>query len=192
MIGFVKGKLLSHAQNYVLLENNGIGYEILCSSSAYREIVNANGGGLYTYLQVRDDTLMLYGFVSEQEKSMFLKLITVSGIGPKMGIVILSDLNIETLALAIASSDIKTLSNIKGVGKKTAERIVLELREKVSSLDLPADAREFVSDSANDDAIIALMTLGLSRGEAQAAVKKAQQLGAVTIEEQIALALKHI
>lgn len=192
MIGYIKGKLLSHSQNTVLLENNGIGYEITCSSSAYREIVNANGGGLYTYLQVRDDALTLYGFVSEQEKSMFLKLITVSGIGAKMGITILSDLNIESLALAIASSDIKTLSSIKGVGKKTAERIVLELREKVSSLDLPPDAKDFTSDISNDDAVIALMTLGLSRGEAQSAVKKAQQLGAVTIEEQIALALKHI
>jgi len=193
MIGYIKGNLLKANGGTVILENNGIGFEIACSTAAYTKLVNNNGGEVYTYLQVREDGLSLYGFDSIEEKNMFLKLITVSGVGPKMGIGILSSMNINELAIAIASSDIKALSTIKGCGKKTAERIILELREKVSSLDLP-DKGIAVSGfkNTNEDAVIALMTLGFSRNESIKAVEKAEIDGNVKIEEVISKALKYM
>ena len=193
MIGYIKGNLLKANGGTVILENNGIGFEIACSTTAYTKLVNNNGGEVYTYLQVKEDGLSLYGFDTTEEKNMFLKLITVSGVGPKMGIGILSSMNINELAIAIASSDIKALSTIKGCGKKTAERIILELREKVSSLDLP-DKGIAISGfkNTNEDAVIALMTLGFSRNESIKAVEKAEIDGNVKIEEVISKALKYM
>ena len=137
MIGYIKGNVLNYHDGTVLIENNGIGYEVTCSNSAYVKLVNDREGAIYTYMAVREDGVNLYGFSSIEEKNMFLKLITVSGVGPKMGITVLSNMYIGDLAVAIATSDVKTLSKVKGLGKKTAERIILELREKVSCLDLP-------------------------------------------------------
>ena len=92
MIGYVKGNLLNYSDGTILLENNGIGYEITCSSAVYQKILQNNGGEVYTYLAVREDGISLYGFIDANEKDMFLKLISVSGVGPKMGITILSQL----------------------------------------------------------------------------------------------------
>ena len=196
MIGYIKGNLLKANAGIVLLENNGMGFEIACSSSAYTKLVNNNGGEVYTYLQVKEDGLSLYGFDSTEEKNMFLKLITVSGVGPKMGIGILSSMNINELAVSIASSDVKALSTIKGCGKKTAERIILELREKVSSLDLPEGQKGLSKivgiNSANEDAIIALMTLGFTRNESTKAVERVESEGVVKIEDVISKALKYM
>ena len=146
MLGYIKGKVLYSSDGTVLLENNGIGYEVLCSGAAYAKLISDGQGEVYTYLQVREDGVSLFGFVSPEEKNMFLKLISVSGVGPKMGITVLSSMNINDIAVAIANSDVKKLTAAKGLGKKTAERIILELREKVSAESLPekgAAARKF-------------------------------------------------
>ena len=136
MIAYIKGKVIDNFDGGVVLENKGIGYEILCSAEALNRL-SANGeGGVYTYLQVREDGLSLFGFDTKDEKTMFLKLISVSGIGPKIGIGILSGMKVCDLATTIATSDVKTLSKIKGLGKKSAERIILELRESVSAGDI--------------------------------------------------------
>lgn len=197
MIGYLKGKTLSAENGMVLLENNGIGYEVLCSASAYEELVNAGGGAIYTYLAVREDGLYLFGFISPEEKSMFLKLITVSGIGPKTGIGILSAIPLRELAYIIASQDVKALSKVKGLGKKTAERIILELRENISSLDLPEGDKKAKTVKSTltpleEDAIIALMSLGFTRGVSETAVKNAEESGADTIESIVTLALQTI
>ena len=110
MIGYIKGKVLTAKDGVVLLENNGIGYEIVCSASVYQKLVENNNGEVYTYLAVRDDAVSLYGFISLEEKNMFLKLITVTGVGPKMGITVLSSIDISSLATMIATSDVKGLS----------------------------------------------------------------------------------
>ena len=133
MIGYIKGKVLSAVDNVVLLENNVRGYEITCSNAVFSKLLVDKQGEVYTYLAVREDGVSLYGFISLEEKNMFLKLITVSGVGPKMGITVLSSIDISSLATMIATSDVKGLSKIKGLGKKTAERIILELREKVEA-----------------------------------------------------------
>ena len=106
MIGYLKGKVLYHENGMVLLENNGIGYEITCSNSALASLINAGQGEVYTYMAVREDGVSLYGFSSREEKNMFLKLISVSGVGPKMGITVLSNMDLNSLALSLFYSSI--------------------------------------------------------------------------------------
>ena len=194
MIGFLKGDVISHDGSTVILETGGVGYEITCSSSAYEQLVTMRKGQVYTYLNVREDGFYLYGFISLEEKNMFLKLISVSGVGPKMGITILSSMPLHELAFIIASSNVKSLSAVKGVGKKTAERIILELRENISALDLPEGKKQpnKVAPTIDDDAVIALMSLGFNRAESQKAVEIAKEKGADTIESMITIALQTI
>ena len=195
MIGYLKGKVLSCAEGTVLLEVNGVGYELSCSGAAFAKLASGGQGEAYTYLQVRDDGISLFGFVSPEEKNMFLKLISVSGVGPRMGIAILSGMNLGELAVAIASSDVKGLCAVKGLGKKTAERIVLELHGKISADEILGEAGEArpaapVRSQADDDAVAALMNLGFTRQESTRAVERAKAAGAGTIEEIIGTALK--
>ena len=200
MIGYIKGKVLSYTDTTVLLENNGIGYEIMCSASVYQNLVSQKSGEVYTYLAVKEDGVSLYGFSSLEEKNMFLKLITVSGVGPKSGIAILSAIDISSLATMIATEDVKGLSKIKGLGKKTAERIILELREKISADGLSLDNNVGVEeekaadvlDKVDEDVIIALMGLGFTKAECIPAIKVAKSSGAKTVEELIAVAIKNV
>ncbi len=193
MIAYIKGKVIDEFDGGVVLENNGIGYEILCSASAATKLSANKEGAVYTYFQLRDDGIGLYGFDSKAEKAMFIKLISVSGVGPKLGISVLSGMSLSDLATAIATSDVKSLSRIKGLGKKTAERIILELREKISADD---DGSIFASDAAvstlpeDEDAIIALTGLGFTAVDSKKAVKKARDAGARTVQEVIAAALR--
>lgn len=195
MIGYIKGKVLTHSGSVILIENNGIGYEVVCSSSVYNKLISKGEGEVYTYLAVREDGVSLYGFVSVEEKEMFLKLITVSGVGPKMGITILSNMELGDLAIKIATSDIKGLSKIKGLGKKTAERIIVELREKFGSIDETTGEvilRETQEESEEDkEAVIALMSLGLTKGECLKGIKSAKENGAKNLSQIVAYALKN-
>ena len=197
MIGYIKGNVLSDSDGVVLLENNGIGYEITCSASVYQKLLGDKQGEVYTYLAVREDGVSLYGFISPEEKNMFLKLISVSGVGPKMGITVLSNMKLDDLAVKIATSDVKGLSSVKGLGKKTAERIILELREKINAEQVDSEKpttndQDFALDGDNQDAIIALMSLGFNRQECVKAVKVAKENGAETIQQLISFALKFI
>ena len=195
MIGYIKGKVIHSEAGVILLENNGVGYELVCSGAAFARLVTDGAGEAYTYLQVKEDGLTLFGFVSMEEKNMFLKLTTVSGVGPKMGMTVLSGLSLNDLAFAIASSDVKALSSVKGLGKKTAERIILELREAISveSLGAPsgkAKPNAVKADSEKDNAVLALISLGYKRDEAVEAVEIAISSGAVGLEKVITAALK--
>ncbi|MBQ3116526.1 MAG: Holliday junction branch migration protein RuvA [Clostridia bacterium] len=196
MIGYIKGNVLNATDGVVLLENNGVGYEIICSASVFQKLASDKKGEVYTYLAVREDGVSLFGFESLEEKAMFLKLISVSGVGPKMGITVLSGMKLSDLAIKIATSDVKGLSKVKGLGKKTAERIILELREKIGQ-DMTEQGEdsaveEIVNDADMDDAIIALMSLGFTKTECVSAVKGAKQAGAVGVEKIIAYAIKNI
>lgn len=194
MIGYLKGNILNLSPEFALIEVGGVGYEVQITGSAFSSIAGKSVGEVYTYLQVKEDGISLYGFSSLQEKEMFLKLISVSGVGPKMGIAVLSGLDANAVAVAIATANIKALSAVKGLGKKTAERIILELREKVSaqtvSVDTPVLTPVLPVEEGDEDAITALITLGFKREESQKAVQKAKQQGAKTIEDIIMLALK--
>ena len=196
MIGYIKGNVLNASEGVVLLENNGIGYEITCSASVYQKLLVDKKGEVYTYLAVREDDVSLYGFISLEEKNMFLKLITVNGVGPKMGITILSSINISTLATMIATEDIKGLSKLKGLGKKTAERIIVELREKMQAdYDSNGEVIESVANDNtpyNEDAVMALMSLGFLKTECINVVKAAAKEGITAVEQVIAYSLKNI
>ena len=143
-------------------------------------------------MQVSENGVALYGFSSPDEKNMFLKLISVSGVGPKMGIGVLTGMTVGELAAAIATQDVKRLSSVKGLGKKTAERIILELREKVTSAAVPAqDGSPLpVISSGDEDAVVALTTLGFTRSESEKAIARARAAGASSVEDIIMLALK--
>lgn len=195
MIGYVYGKVMYNDGNFLLVENGGIGYEITCSSAAFCRMMEKREGGIYTYTQVKEDGIALFGFDTIEEKKMFLKLISVSGVGAKMGVTVLGSMNLKDLALAIATSDVKSLSRVKGLGKKTAERIIVELREKVSAEDtepLPAGVAPAASGSDAENAVTALMSLGYNRVTSVKAVNAALASGASTVEEIIAAALRSL
>ena len=195
MIGYVYGKVMYNDGNILLVENGGIGYEITCSSAAFCRMMEKREGGIYTYTQVKEDGIALFGFDTIEEKKMFLKLISVSGVGAKMGVTVLGSMNLKDLALAIATSDVKSLSRVKGLGKKTAERIIVELREKVSAEDtepLPAGVAPAASGSDAENAVTALMSLGYNRVTSVKAVNSALASGASTVEEIIAAALRSL
>ena len=131
MINFIEGKVVDKQEDYVVIENNQIGYEIYVSSFTQNTLIYQNEmARLFTYMNVREDGITLYGFATKEEKDMFLKLISVSGIGPKMAMGILSNISIVDLTNAIFRQDIKMLCTVKGLGKKTAERLLVELKDK--------------------------------------------------------------
>lgn len=194
MIGYIKGKILDLKNDTALIETSGgVGFETLISGAAYDSLSGKKEGALYTYLQVREDGVSLFGFSAPEEKEMFLKLISVSGVGPKLGIAVLSGMNVRDVAAAIATSDVKRLSSIKGMGKKTAERIILELREKVAAAEFPQTEKDSAAVRVTDgdeDAVVALMTLGFSRAESVRAINRAREQGASSVEDIIMVALK--
>ena len=196
MIGYLKGKLLYSTADAAVIEVNGVGYEVYCSASAFSKMTVGSVCEVYTYLQISEQNgATLYGFCSVEEKNMFLKLISVSGVGPKMGIAVLSSMDSSALAAAIATQDVKRLSSVKGLGKKTAERIILELREKVGALPQASSSQGGIApvvlpDEGDEDAIVALQTLGFTRAESARAVAAAKSKGAKGIEEIIMQALK--
>ena len=193
MIGYIKGKIKSLTPEYALIETaSGLGFEVLLSGTAFSSLANRQEGELFTYMQVREDGVSLFGFATVEEKEMFLKLISVSGVGPKLGITALSGLSAVDIATAIASNDVKKLSSVKGMGKKTAERIILELREKVSvtaSLET-SETPVLVASDGDEDAVVALMTLGFSKSESLKAIARARAQGASSTEDIIMLAIK--
>lgn len=200
MIGYLKGKILSLEPDVALIEiDSGIGFEVLISGSAYNALLGKERGELFIYTQVREDAITLYGFDTREEKNIFMKIISVSGIGPKMGMTILSSLTAQEIAKSIALGDIAGLSSVKGLGKKTAERLVLELREQMLKFDAGTDSKSSASVKAkpvteisdgDEDAVVALMTLGFTRAESVKAISRARQQGASTVEDIIMVALK--
>ena len=194
MIGYLKGKVLSTTADTAIVVVGGVGYEVYCSGSAFSKMSEGAECELYTYLQVSEaNGVQLFGFSSMQEKAMFLKLISVSGVGPKVGISILSQMSVNDVALAVATGDVKALSRVKGMGKKTAEKIIVELRDRVIApvAGVAAEASPIVHISSGDeDAVVALISLGFTRAESERAVSKAKASGAKTVEEIIMQSLK--
>ena len=195
MIGYLKGKVEYLSPDFVLLEVNGVGYEIICSGAAFSKLSGASEGEIYTYLQVKEDGVSLFGFADMQEKGLFLKLTSVQGVGAKMAISLLSSMRPSDISEAIATADSKRLSAVKGLGKKTAERIILELHGKISADELLGGENVGGKVSAlpteqDDDAVSALMGLGFTKQESARAVERAKSAGARSVEEILAMALR--
>ena len=201
MIAYLRGRVLALTAETAILDVNGVGYKAYCTGGAFSKMTQGEIAELYTYLQVKEDGVTLFGFANPKEKELFLKVITVSGVGPKMGISILASLSADEFATAVATADVKRLSAVKGLGKKTAEKIVLELHGKISAaevLDASGDRLSAAIETAttvklsaqDEEAVSALMGLGFTRNESAQAVKKAHDLGATSVEEIIMKALQ--
>ena len=187
MINFVTGEIVAKNENSVVLDYNGMGFEIFVSTTSLVSMGQiGDNARLFTYMNVKEDEISLYGFLTLEEKNMFLKLITVSGVGPKMALGILSGLSLSDLAVAIKGEDIKLLSTIKGLGKKTAERLVLELKDKIDLVGFATvnAAVEEVNVNMVDEATEALVALGISKNEAYR-LAKLNAAGAESTEDII-------
>lgn len=193
MIYSVTGKPTMIDENTLAISNNGIAFEVVASTNTvYNVARKTENVTLLTYLYVREDEMRLFGFENASEKSLFLHLISVSGIGPKVAMSILSGMTAQNLAVAISSGDVKLLSHIKGLGKKTAERIVLELRDKLGVEAMPVlnigVALPMVSSPEMTDAIETLVLLGVGKQDATNAVKAVAKDG-MTAEDIVKQAL---
>ncbi|MBM3740873.1 MAG: Holliday junction branch migration protein RuvA [Acidobacteria bacterium] len=181
MIAFLRGTVLEKHPNQVIVDTQGVGYDVTIPVSTYTTLGAAGSPvSLRIYTHVREDTLQLFGFATSEEKSLFEKLIGVTGVGPKLATTILSGLSAPDLAAAIKGGQVDRLVRIPGIGKKTAERLVLELREKVDTLAPSAPASTgpapaaTVLTAADQDVVSALVNLGAQRAQAEAAIRKAR------------------
>ena len=196
MIAFLVGKIEQKGENTVLLDVNGVGYELSVSNTTLLSLPMENETvKILTYMQVREDDISLYGFATEEEKSMFMKLITVSGIGPKMAITILSGLKLSDLIVAIINEDSNLLSKVKGLGKKSAERICLELKDKISpssaGLAEMSDMSATYDEGALNDDVSVLISLGVNKNDAYRLARSKAKEG-VTAEEIILAVLREM
>jgi holliday junction DNA helicase RuvA len=197
MIAWLKGTVLSKSADRVVLEVTGVGYEVLIPFSTYYELGGVGASvSLHIYTHVREDALSLYGFLTTLEKRLFTMLIQVSGVGPRLAVTVLSGLPVEELMRAVTEGDILRLSRVPGIGKKTAERLVLELRDKLKPLQIESGqdpALPSVVSSVQSDVVSALVNLGYPRPVAERAVgKTAQELPGSRFEELLRKSLKRI
>ncbi len=202
MIAHLKGTLLSKTPNQAVVECGGVGYDVAISVQCFTRLPDeGQTASLHVNTQVREDAIALFGFLERQEKQLFEKLITISGVGPKLAMTLLSGIEAAALALAIRSADHALLVRIPGIGKKTAERIVLELKDKLDFIGHPeAPAQSAVpAGAAVEDVISALTNLGYSRPLAQKAVDHAIAANETTVltvrndfEQLFRLSMRHL
>ena len=190
MIAGLKGTIEAVGSNWVILDVGGISFQVFLPTSTLSAIgVIGKEVKLNTFLQVREDGMALYGFGSARELALFQSLISVSGIGPKLGLALLSVMDADQLAAAIARGDEDLLTSVPGIGKKTASRIVLELKDKIGKEWMIT--RELEAVQGNGDVLAALTSLGYSVAEATRAVASLPASGELDLEEKVKLALKY-
>jgi Holliday junction DNA helicase RuvA len=176
MIAHLRGKLILKSSNMAIVECGGVGYEVAISVATFSALPGeGQEARLYVYTKVAEDQLALFGFAEMQEKRLFERLLTITGIGPKLAITVLSGISAERLVTAIRASDHAQLTKIPGIGKKTAERVVLELKDKLDDLagSAPATGPAQSHGQVGEDVLSALVNLGYARPVAQKAVETA-------------------
>lgn len=196
MIAFLKGKLIHKDPAYVIIDVNGVGYHVHISLQTYSEIKDQENILLFTHLNIREDAHILFGFSKETEKKMFQMLISVNGVGPSTAIVMLSYMSVDELKSAILHDDVNALQKIKGIGGKTAQRVIIELKDKLkkdSYEEIIPSATGIRHNTVRNEALSALITLGISRNVAEksvdAVLKKSGNT--VTLEDLVKQALKN-
>ena len=196
MIAHLSGTLLFKQTTTVIIEVGGVGYEVTIPLSTFYDLEDAGANiRLRIYTHVREDVLQLYGFKTARERELFQQLISVSGIGPKLGITMLSGMSADEIIASIRTNNLARLTSIPGVGRKTAERLVIELRDKIAALSSPALEEEFAAqsgagalaseDAVRDDALSALINLGYQKAAAEKAITSAMQEGGEVSVEMI-------
>ena len=196
MYAYIVGKITLKTPTFVYLENNGVGYHLNISLNTFSKIEKKTDVKLYTYLQVREDDMSLYGFYDENEKLLFEKLISVSGIGATTAQIILSSMTTSEIITAIINEDDVSLKRVKGIGAKTAKRVILDLKDKVAKMNieqLPGEHIKVVSP-VRDEALAALMALGVNKAKAESVLAKVIKAnpGIEHVENIIKLALKQM
>lgn len=200
MYHYLNGKIAEKTPVAVILDVNGIGYEVRISLSTFSGLPNLGEAvKLFTHFIVREDLQALYGFVTEEEREAFKLLISISGIGPKLAITLLSGVTLPELKHAIQEKNISVLTAISGIGQKTAERVIIELKDKIGKAEISA-GKELVhdasiSDQMVEDSVLALVSLGYTKQKAKDAVQKVLRASLskkVSVEEIIRAALKHV
>ena len=194
MYAYLLGKFTFKNPAQVYVDVNGIGFEVNISLNTYTHIQALEQGKLFTYLQIKEDGHTLFGFFDREEKEMFIQLISVSGVGAATARMMLSHLKPEEISRAIIQGNVKLLESIKGIGKKTAERLALELRDKVNKVSADINIHPTPGNSLQQDALNALVALGISRPMAESSIQKIQLAHPDTnnLEELIKKALKAI
>lgn len=194
MFAFLKGAFVHKQPAMVQVDVNGVGYEVQISLNTYTRIQSMETGMLFTHLHIQEDKHTLYGFFEASEKEMFLQLISVSGVGAATARMMLSSLRPEEVARAISSGDTRTLESVKGIGKKSAERIILELKDKVNRSGSGSNISPLINNSLEQDALNALISLGIARNTGEQAIRKvlSTEPGLKQVEEIIKKALKSL
>ena len=194
MYAYLHGKFTYKSPALVYVDVNGIGFEVHISFNSFSHIQNLEEGKLFTHLQVKEDGHVLYGFFDREEKDMFLLLIGISGVGAATARMMLSSLKPEELGRAIIQGNVKLLESVKGIGKKTAERLVLELRDKMGKQSLDTNLSVHVGNSLEQDALNALTALGIPRSQAEQSIQKIilAEPSVLKLEDLIKKALKAI
>lgn len=200
MYAYIKGELAEINTDHIVIEAGGIGYQVFISLQTFDYLPSVGENlKIYTYLYLREDAMILYGFLTKDDLELFKLLISVSGIGPKGGLAILSTLEADDLRFAILSGDAKAISKAPGVGGKTAQRVILELKDKLSLEDAFEAKTEHVQKnvaaaggSVKNDAVMALTALGYSSTESLKAVSTVEITEDMDVEEVLKAALKHL
>lgn len=170
MIGYLRGNLAIKDPTYVVVDVHGVGYEVKISLTTFARIKDLGECLLHTYLHVKEDSQTLYGFFDMEEKHVFLQLISISGVGPNTALMINSSLNVDEIRSAIANEEVSTIQRVKGIGKKTAQRIILELRDKIQKDSIDSGRLVGPASSLRSEALSALQTLGINKNVAEKAV----------------------
>lgn len=196
MIGYVRGQVTYLAVDNCFVDVNGVGYRVYIANTTRAKLAVGKEVQLFTYLNVRDDAMLLYGFYTQNEYDLFLQLISVSGIGPKVALGIMSAITVDSLCLAIQQKKVTVLTKLPGIGKKTAERLILELHDKMNITVKTDDAEALLAESASEvsnncvaETVQALMALGYTQAEITPILKKAPD-NLITVEDMIKYALK--
>ncbi|MFN2457263.1 MAG: Holliday junction branch migration protein RuvA [Chitinophagaceae bacterium] len=193
MIAFLKGNFVNKTPSTVYMDVNGVGYEVQISLNTYSKVQSLKEGLLHTHLLVREDAHILFGFFDVAEKELFQQLINVSGVGASTARIMLSYMRPEELNRAIVQGNVRLLESIKGIGKKTAERLVLELRDKLAKQPIGPNISPLKGNTMQADALNALVALGINRQAADNAIQKVlEQTPEIGVEVLIKKALQNL
>lgn len=194
MFAYIDGKLTFKCPAYIVVEAGGVGYHINISLNTYSSLADAERCKIYTWLHIKEDAHTLYGFADEGERRLFLHLISVSGIGPNTGRMMLSSITPNEIQSAIISGDLPLIQRIKGIGVKSAQRLVLELQDKLKKEGSGSLIAAPLNNTVKEEALSALMMLGFAKAASEKAIDNAVKVGGqdLTVEQMIKFALKNL
>lgn len=199
MISFIKGIIEEKSEDGIILDNNGIGYDIKTTSYVIQQLPKEGAAvKIYTYMQVREDGVLLFGFLTKEERNTFLLLIAVNGIGPKAALSVLSTLTVDQLRYAVLSEDVKTITKTPGIGAKGAKRLIMELKDKLKLEDLFSGmenddmGESDIADDVRTETALALTSLGYSNSEALKAIQAVTDGDTMNTEALLKAALKKL